>query len=44
MNGELKFLYWKNSFLTRGLRRMLWNVVTEPHFIMHALHGTRTLM
>ena len=32
INGILKFLYWKNSFLTSGLRRMLCNALIQPHF------------
>ena len=32
INRKLKFLYRKNSFLTPGLRRMLYNVLIEPHF------------
>ena len=32
INGKLKFLYRKNSFLTPGLRRMLCNALIQPHF------------
>ena len=32
INKKLKFLYWKNSFLTAGLRRMLCNALMQPHF------------
>ena len=32
INGKLKFLYRKNSFLTPGLRRMLCNALTQRHF------------
>ena len=32
INKKLKFLYWKNSFLTPGLRRMLCNALMQPHF------------
>ena len=32
INGKLKFLYQKNSFLTPGLRRMLCNTLIQPHF------------
>ena len=32
INGKLKFLYQKNSFLTPGLRRMLCNALIQPHF------------
>ena len=32
INGKLKFLYWKNSFFTPGLRRMLCNALIQPHF------------
>ena len=32
INGKLKFLYWKNSFLTPGLRRMLCNALIQPYF------------
>ena len=31
-NEKLKFLYWKNSFLTPGLRLMLCNALIQPHF------------
>ena len=32
INGKLKFLYRKISFLTPGLRRMLCNALIQPHF------------
>ena len=32
INGKLKFLYQKNSFLTPGLQRMLSNALIQPHF------------
>ena len=32
INGKLKFLYRKNSFLTPGLRKMLCNALIQPHF------------
>ena len=32
INGKLKFLYRKNSFLTPRLRRMLCNALMQPHF------------
>ena len=32
INGKLKFLYHKNKFLTQTLRRMLCNVIIQPHF------------
>ena len=32
INGKLKFLYWKNSFLTPGLQRMLCNPLIQPYF------------
>ena len=32
INGNLKFLYWKNRFLSPELRRMLCNVLIQPHF------------
>ena len=31
VNGKLRFLYRKNSFLTPGLRRMLCNVLIQLH-------------
>ena len=31
-NGKLKFLYWKNRFLSPELRRMLCNALIQPHF------------
>ena len=30
--GKLKFLYRKNRYLTKELRRMPCNVLIEPHF------------
>ena len=32
VNSKLKFLYRKNTFLSPELRRMLCNVVIQPHF------------
>ena len=32
INGKLKFLYKKNRYLTKDLRRMLCNVLIQPHF------------
>ena len=32
INGKLKFLYRKNSFLTSRLRRILCNALIQPHF------------
>ena len=32
INGKLKFLYRKNSFLTPRLRRMLCNALIQLHF------------
>ena len=32
MNGKLKFLYRRNTFLTPGFRRMLCNYLIQPHF------------
>ena len=32
INGKLKFLYCKNKFLMPTLRKMLWNVIIQPHF------------
>ena len=32
INRKLKFLYLKNSLLTPGLRRMLFNALILPHF------------
>ena len=32
VNGKLKFLYRKNSFLTPGLQRMLCNALIQPNF------------
>ena len=32
INGKLKFLYRKNSFLTPGLGRMLCNALIQLHF------------
>ena len=31
VNGKLKFLYCKNSFLTPWLRRMLCNALIQPN-------------
>ena len=32
ISNKLKFLYRKNSFLTSAPRRLLCNVLTQPHF------------
>ena len=32
INEKLNFLYWKNSFLTPGPRKMLCNALIQPHF------------
>ena len=32
INNKLKFLYHKNDFLTPTLRRLLCNVIIQPHF------------
>ena len=32
INGKLKFLYGKNRYLTKELRRMLCNALIQPHF------------
>ena len=32
INNKLKFLYWKNRFLTQALRRLLCNTLIQPHF------------
>ena len=32
INGNLKFLYRKNRFLSPELRRMLCNALIQPHF------------
>ena len=32
LNSKLKFLYRKNNFLTPSLRRLLCNVLIQPHF------------
>ena len=32
INGKLKFPYRKNRFLNPELRRMLCNVLIQPHF------------
>ena len=32
INGKLKFLYRKNRYLTKELRRMLCNALIQPHF------------
>ena len=31
INEKLNFLYWKNSFLTPGPRKMLCNFLIQPH-------------
>ena len=30
--NKLKFLYWKNKFLSPTLRRLLCNAAIQPHF------------
>ena len=30
--NKLKFLYWKNKFLSPTLRRLLCNAPIQPHF------------
>ena len=32
INNKLKFLYRRNKFLTRTLRRLLCNALIQPHF------------
>ena len=32
INGRLKFLWRKNKFLTRPLKRLLCNALIQPHF------------
>ena len=32
VNGEIRFLYTKNKFIMPTLRRMLCNVIIQPHF------------
>ena len=32
INNKLKFLYWKNRFLTPTLRQFLCNALLQPHF------------
>ena len=32
INGRLKFLYRKNEYLTKSLRRLLCNALIQPHF------------
>ena len=45
LNGKLKFLYGKLNFPDSSLRRLLLNLLIQPHLIMHAPRGnivTRT--
>ena len=32
INNMLKFLYWKNRFLSPTLKRFLFNALIQPHF------------
>ena len=32
INGRLKFLYWKQRFLTYPLHRLLYNALIQPHY------------
>ena len=32
VNARLKFLHWKNKYLTPNLRRLLCNTLIQPHF------------
>ena len=32
INRKLKFFYWKNKFVTPGLRRILCNALIQPYF------------
>ena len=32
INNSLKFVYWKNRFLTLTLRRLLCSLLIQPHF------------
>ena len=32
INSRLKFLYWKNRYLTPYLKQLLCNALIEPHF------------
>ena len=32
INNKLKFLYWKNGFLTPTLRRLLCDALIQPNF------------
>ena len=32
INGKLKFLYWKNRFMSLELRRMPCNMFIQPHY------------
>ena len=32
VNARLKFLYWKNKYLTPNLRRLLCNALIKSHF------------
>ena len=32
INSRLKFLYWKNRYLTPYLKRLLCNALIQPHF------------
>ena len=40
INGKLKFLYRKDSYLIKELRTMLCNALVQPHFDMRVQPGT----
>ena len=44
INGRLKFLYWKQRFLTYPLCRLLCNAFIQPTMIMLVLLGTPHLV
>ena len=39
VNARLKFLNWKNKFLTPNLRHLLCNALIQPHLIMLHQNG-----
>ena len=43
INGKLKFLFRKNKFVTLELRRMLCNVLIQPHLTTRSQLGTHIL-
>ena len=43
INGKLKFLFRKNKFVTLKLRRMLCNVLIQPHLTTRPQLGTHIL-